>query len=172
MIGLFILSACGSQAPEPVEPAPDDLPQEPTEETAIPLFGPGTLSLDLPSGWDVAGPDMVVADDGRSYESYSLGEDPTSSGGPGMSHVIIADASIWTPEELVLMQCSTCPDNGFEPVTVGGKPAVRTQIGGGGVPMMVTWTYVENNGKLIGFAIHDPQTLDPLDGVIETIIFE
>ena len=61
--------------------------------------------------------------------------------------------------------CSTCPENSFEEVTVGGKPGLRTEIGGGGVPMVITWTFVENQGKLIAFAIHDPQTLAPLNAV-------
>lgn len=165
IVGLLILSGCNLNAPAPSV-------QQPTEVTAIPIFGPGTFSLDLPDSWDVAGPNIVTADDGRSYDDYAMGEDPTSSGGPGTSHVIIADAAQWTPEELVLMQCSTCPENGFEEVVVGGKSAQRTEIGGGGVPMMITWTYVENNGKLIGFAIHDPRTLEPLNGVIDSIIFE
>jgi hypothetical protein len=171
MLGLLFVSSCNLNTPVPPDQLPTDTMAEPTEVTAIPIFGPGTFSLDLPEGWDVAGPNVVTTEDGRAYDSYSLGEDPTSSGGPGTSHVIIGDAAEWTPEELVLMQCSTCPDNGFEQVVVGGKPGQRTQVGGGGVPMMITWTYVENKGKLIGIAIHDPQTLEPLTAVIDSIIF-
>ena len=172
VIGLLILSACSLQRAETPAPLATDAPAVPTEVEAISVFSPGTFTFSLPEGWDVAGPEIVSDESGHTYESYSLGEDPTASGGPGMSHVIIASADEWTPEKLVLMQCSTCPDNGFEQVTVGGKTGVRTQIGGGGVPMMITWTYVENNGKLIGFAIHDPQTLEPLEQVIDSIIFQ
>jgi len=148
------------------------MPAAPTEAGAESIFGPGTFNMILPLNWDVAGPETISDDSGRTYRSYSLGEDPTSSGGPGMSHVIIASAAEWTPEDLALMQCSTCPDNGFEQVTVGGKPALRTQVGGGGVPMMITWYFVESQGNLIAFAIHDPQTLEPLQEVIESIGFE
>ncbi|MEJ2758140.1 MAG: hypothetical protein P8046_06605 [Anaerolineales bacterium] len=75
-------------------------------------------------------------------------------------------------QDLALMQCSTCPDNGFEEVTLGGQPALRTQIGGGGVPFMVTWYYVEHGENLIGIDIHDPETLEPLTSVIESIQFQ
>jgi hypothetical protein len=173
LAGLFLVSGCNLNAASlPTQTPNDPIPQEPAEIPVVPIFGPGTFSLDLPAGWDIAGPNVITADDGRTYEDFALGEDPTSSGGPGISHVIVADAAQWSPEDLVMVQCSTCPDNGFEEVIVGGKTALRTQIGGGGVPMMITWTYVENQGKLIGLAIHDPQSLEPLNEVIDSIIFE
>lgn len=150
----------------------DQNPDTPADLPAESVFGPGTFSLDLPAGWDVSGPLPVADESGRSYQIYVLGEDPTGQDGPGLSKVVVANAVEWTAQDLALMQCSTCPDNGFEEVTLGGHPALRTEIGGGGVPFMVTWYYVENGDNLIGIAIHDPVTLEPLTDVIESIQFQ
>jgi hypothetical protein len=138
----------------------------------VPLFGEGTFTLALPEGWDVAGPTVAGNDPDRPYEDWALGTDPTASGGPGTSHVAILDPAQWTAEDFALAQCSACPQNPFEDVVVGGKPARRTQVGGGGVPFTITWYFVEHNGKLIAFAIHDPETLEPLEDVIASIQFE
>lgn len=164
LLGGLILNACAPQA--------TDMPAEPTVVEAESVFGAGTFSFDLPDGWDIFGPEKINDDQGRSYDLYLLGEDPTSSDGPGISQVIVASADQWTPQDLAQAQCSTCLDNGFEEVAVAGKSAQRTQIGGGGVPIVITWYYVENHGNLIAFALHNPQTLAPLDAVIETIVFE
>jgi hypothetical protein len=175
---LLVLSACASQTATPVAPPvteapqPTDVPSDPTEEPAELVFGTGTFSLDLPEGWDIFGPVEVTNDPDRPYESYRLGENPSASGGPGMSMVAIDRTASWTPEDFVLSQCSTCPESEFESITLGGVPASRTQIGGGGVPFAITWYFVEHAGNFIAFAIHDPETLEPLEEVIETIQFE
>jgi hypothetical protein len=176
---LFLLGACNTQPDVTKDPLPTDLPSVPTEEPPIPIdepaqrvFGPGTFSLDLPEGWDIFGPIEVTNDPDRPYEAYHLGEDPTSSGGPGVSIVAIDRTAKWTPEDFVLSQCSTCPQNPFESVTLDGIPALRTEIGGGGVPIMITWYFVEHRGNFIAFALHDPETLEPLEETIETIQFE
>jgi hypothetical protein len=173
VFSLAFISACSpNDEPSPVPTVATDLPESPTEPLVESIFGPGTFSLTLPDGWDVAGPDPITSDPDRPYESFSLGVDPTSSGGPGMSHVFIANADEWTPEELAQGQCSTCPEPVFESVTIDGKSGVRAEIGGGGVPIVITWYYVEHNGKLFAFAIHDPETLEPLREVIDSIRFE
>ncbi len=168
LISLFLLLACNFPG------VVDQVPTSPilTPDTAQSVYGPGTFSLDLPPGWDVIGPETISSDPNRSYDLYRLGVDPSSSGGPGTSHVIIASASEWTPQELALAQCSTCPPGNFEPLTIGGKPALRTQIGGGDVPILITWYYVEHRGNLIAFAIHDPESLQPLEDVLGSIQFE
>jgi hypothetical protein len=175
VIAILLLAACSLQPAEPAAPPTqpaDQEPAAPTDAAAESIFGPGTLTMEIPVGWNVAGPMTITDDSGRSYQSWALGEDPTSSGGPGTSHVIIADPAEWTPEDLALVQCSTCPNNGFDEVTIGGKQGLRTEIGGGGVPFMTTWYFVENQGNLIAFAIHDPQTIEPLESVITSIRFE
>lgn len=169
MACLLVLCACSSTQTSPT--ALPELPATPTAEPVQSIFGPGTFSIDLPEGWDVSSVE-VSTDSNRPYTLFTLGENPTSNDGPGISRVIIARADQWTPEEFVLSQCSTCPQNPFEPVALGGKSALRTKIGGGGVPIMITWYFVEYNGNLIALAIHDPQTLEPLDEVLASIQFE
>jgi hypothetical protein len=142
------------------------------DDTATSVFGPGTFTLSLPEGWDVTGPVMVDAGNGRSYDLWVLGVDPTVNQGPGGSKVAIGEASQWTPEAFVQGQCSTCPVHDFETVEVGGLSALRTQVGGGGVPFEITWYFVELNGRFIAFAIHDPETLEPLVDVIASIQFD
>ena len=169
---LIVLNACSSG---PVDTPASLQTEAPTMPTAVPIenvFGPGTFTLELPSGWDIFGPEVVNSDPNQPYDLYLLGENPTEDHGPSASRVVIDRAAKWTPEEFVLSQCSTCPDNGFESVALAGTPALRTQIGGGGVPFTITWYFVERQGNFIAFALHDPQTLLPLAEVIETIQFE
>lgn len=169
LIALVALSACSAQQANPPEPSISDLPV-PTE-SAQSVFGQGTFTIDLPEGWDVAS-EETTSDPDRPYLLFLLGENPTTADGPGTSRVVIANADEWTPEDFILSQCSTCPVNPFEEITLGGIPATRTEIGGGGVPFMITWYFVEHRGKLFAFAIHDPQTLQPLDEVLAYIQFE
>lgn len=153
--------------PTPTVPAtPTDVPATP--DPARYVNEQGGFSLILPQGWTAIGPQPVGNDPARPYDLYILGQDPAPSGGPGSSQIAILDAAQWTAEDFVLSQCSTCPAGTFEDVTLGGVPARRTQVGGGGVPFMVTWHFVEHDGKLIALAIHDPESLEPLDEVLQS----
>jgi len=178
VLGCLLLGACNLPSAVTVVPGTTPQPSLTPEPVSSPepkvesVFGPGTFSLTLPTGWDVFGPEKVNSDANRPYDIYLLGEDPTGSDGPGTSKVIVARAAEWSAEELALAQCSTCPVNPFEAVTLGGRDALRTQVGGGGVPFMITWYFVENQGNLIGICIHDPETLAPLEAVLSSIQFE
>lgn len=186
LVALLLFSACSLQPVSSTTNQPDgfqepdvsvDMPAEeypdtPADLPAESVFGPGTFSLDLPEGWDVFGPETIQDASGRSYQIYLLAPDQGYLEGPGASKVIVANAVEWTPQDLALNQCSTCLDNGYEDLTLGGLPAQRTEIGGGGVPFTITWYFVEHNGNLIGIAIHDPDTLEPLTNVVESIQFQ
>ncbi len=176
IIGLIFFTACGTQSIENNEPLIEstELPPDPADlpvPKAVSIFGADTFTMDLPEGWDVSS-ETIIVDESSSYDLFLLGDNPTSSGGPGISKVIVANAADWTPQTLAATQCSTCPENPFESVTLGGKSALRTQIGGGGVPIMITWYFVENKGNLIGLAIHNLQTLEPMDDVLQSIQFD
>jgi hypothetical protein len=129
------------------------------------------ISLILPEGWDVAGPFPVsITVDGTSnYNLYNLGVQPEASGGPGVSHIIVGDAQKLTIEAFVQSQCSTCPIHPIETVILGEVPAKSTIIGGGSVPLEIEWFFMEHNGRLIGLSIHDPETLETLDDVLQTL---
>jgi hypothetical protein len=49
-------------------------------------------------------------------------------------------------------------------------PAQRAVLGGNGLPE-VEWFFVENEGKLIAFTIHDPATLQTMSEVLESLSF-
>ncbi len=129
----------------------------------------GSFSLILPDGWKVSGPIDATGGGDLTFSLYRLGPDPVVSGGPGMSSIAILDLDAATIEEFVQGQCSTCPLAPIEDVQMGQVSAKQTVIGGGGVPLEVTWTFVEHNGKLIALAIHDPQTLKRLSDVLESV---
>jgi hypothetical protein len=180
-----LLSACNfptvtNTAPPQVVPT-----STPTLEqlvaTSLPTQDPtryynteGGFSLKLPEGWQVSGPFEVTNDPARPYIAYLLSPstDQSLRGGPGISRIVLADPAQWNVEKLVLDQCSTCPVNPPEEITLDGISALRTQVGGGDVPFLNTWVFVEHRGKWLGFAIHDPETLAPLEEVIQSIQFD
>lgn len=171
LASLLVMTACGPSQEVISEPTQPGFLVSPSAKAAQNVFGPGTFSIDLPQGWDIASVE-INTDPSRPYTLYLLGVNPTGNDGPGVSRVAIADADQWTPEDFVLAQCSTCPQNAFETVTLGGKPALHTEIGGGGVPFVTTWYFVENKGNFIALAIHDPESLLPLEDVLASIKFE
>ncbi len=133
----------------------------------------GKFSLVLPVGWLELGPlAMTLPETGAGYSLYILGTAPTESGGPGASMIVIADAAQMTLEQFAASQCSTCPGHSPEAVTLGTVPAERLLIGGGTVPFEKTWFFFEHQGRRIGLAIHDPETLEPLDEVLATLRLE
>jgi hypothetical protein len=126
------------------------------------------FSLVLPEGWNVIGPEDVQAA-GLSYQAYFLGPDATGEGGPGMSRIVIGDATTLTVDAFVRQQCQTCPEHPVEDVTLDGRPAQRVLVGGGGVPFTVEWTFVQLDGRTVGFSLHDFDTLEPLPEVLATV---
>lgn len=129
----------------------------------------GQFSLQLPDGWQVLAPQIVMSDGEKPYTLYTLGESPAPSGSPGSSKMVIADAQLWTVEAFVHSQCTVCPAHPVEQATLNGIPAQQTKIGGGTVPITVTWHFVTHHGKLIALAIHDAETLEPIHDVLQSI---
>ncbi len=173
-IGLFV-SSCTAGV---VGGIPATGTVEKIENTAAPIDSDaryvnreGGFSLVLPQEWQVVGP-IPISQDGFTYNSYALGVDPAASGGPGTSHIIIADDAVLSVEEFIRLQCSTCPQHPLESIQIGEFSALRTQIGGGGVPITVEWTLIEKDGHLLGFSLHDPETLEPLDAVLQSLVFD
>ncbi|MGQ0600427.1 MAG: TolB family protein [Anaerolineales bacterium] len=122
------------------------------------------VSLLIPAGWQVSGPVQM-----QGFSLYTLGPDAGSSGGPGLSQLIVANEA-FTIEEFAQQQCSVCPANPIIDSTVGGKPGKRTVIGGGSAPE-AEWYFVTHNGKLIGLSIR-PRDGQRFDWVMQTITFQ
>jgi hypothetical protein len=170
---VLLVGACSAPG---TPPAPATLSVPPGEPTAIAearyVNIEGGFSLVLPEGWSAAGPFPVAIDGGGSYNLYTVGLEPSAEGGPGTSRIFVADAASLTPEQFVLLQCSTCPEHPVEPTTLGSTPARVTRIAGGSVPFEVEWFFVENTGRLIGLSIIDPETMESLDAALQSFRLE
>jgi hypothetical protein len=157
-------------APSTAVPAAEQVHATPAERY---VNTEGKFSLVLPVGWLELGPlAMTLPETGAGYSLYVLGSAPTESGGPGASIIVIADAAQMTLEQFAASQCSTCPAHSPEAVTLGTVPTERLLIGGGAVPFEKSWFFFEHHGRRIGLAIHDPETLEPLDEVLATLRLE
>ena len=164
--------------PVPVTATEAASPTQPASATPAPTPDPnryineeGGFSLLLPEGWTVLGPVEVSNRLERPFNMYVLGVDPSLNSGPGYSRIAVADAALWTAVDFAFAQCSTCLEQNFVDETLDGKPARRLEIGGGGVPFTTTWIFVERGENLLAFAIHDPETMEPLEDVIQSIQF-
>jgi hypothetical protein len=175
LLGSTLLVAACSAPGTPPATAAATSPIEPSATVASEVQyvnEEGGFSLALPEGWSAAGPFPVAIDGGASYSLYNVGVEPSAESGPGTSRIFIADATSLTPEQFVLLQCSTCPEHPVEPTTLGSTPARVTRIGGGSVPFEVEWFFVENTGRLICLSIIDPETMESLDPVLQSFQLE
>jgi hypothetical protein len=175
---IALLAAGCASVSEPA--APSATSERSTPSSAAPTNGVDAgryvnaeagLSLALPEGWTAAGPFSVAVGD-TSYNLYVLGREPSLEGGPGASRLIVAADEKLSIDAFIASQCSTCPPVEITGSTVNGIPIQRAIIGGGGVPFQVEWIFLENDGRLVGLSIHDPQTLEPLMDVSATLLLE
>jgi hypothetical protein len=173
----LLLGACAAGA-EPIiatdtpEPA-SSLPASPTSPAEADRYvNPDAgISLILPAGWSTSGPYPVSVGE-TSYNLYLLGLDPSPNSGPGASRLIAAVDEQLSLSAFLESQCSTCPPAEVTAATLNGVPVQRAVIGGGGVPFEVEWVFLDHDGRLVGLSIHDPQTLETLTSVLETLRLE
>jgi hypothetical protein len=170
---MVLLSACSPEMTPKVPPVSDNPIEVVTPTLELEqgryLNEQGQFSLILPDGWEVFGPIDASSGNGLTFTLYNLGLELDASGGPGTSSIIIAESNAFTIEEFVQGQCSTCPPAPIKDIQLAGINARQTVIGGGGVPFEITWTFFEHSGKRIGLKIHDPETLEPLNEILESL---
>jgi len=164
-----LIGACSAGA---TPPAAATAPPPPILAETRYVNAEGRFRLALPEGWSAAGPFAIPVDGGGTYNLYTLGLEPSAEGGPGTSRVIVAEAAGLTPEQFVTLQCSICPPHPVEAVTLGSVSAQATRIGGGSVPFEVEWYFVEHAGKVIGLSIIDPETMETLIPVVQSLRLE
>jgi len=175
---LAVLASSCARAAE--SPLPIFTPESPAPLPTSPTPGAGSdryvnleagLSLALPAGWSTSGPYPVPVGE-TSYDLYLLGLDPSPNAGPGASRLIVAADDRLSIEEFTLSQCTECPSSEWVETALNGIPVLRAVIGGGGVPFEVEWIFIDHGGRLIGLSIHDPQTMETLYDVLDTLSLE
>jgi len=164
-----LIGACSAGA---TPPAAATAPPPPILAETRYVNAEGRFRLALPEGWSAAGPFAIPVDGGGTYNLYTLGLEPSAEGGPGISRVIVADAADLTVDQFLTLQCSIRPQHPVEAVTPGSVSAQATRIGGGSVPFEVEWYFVEHAGKLIGLSIIDPETMETLIPVVQSLRLE
>lgn len=167
----ILLAGCAAAGAAPVDPVPTapDLASPSTEEvTERYVNHEAKLSLALPQGWDSAGP-FPVAVGSSTYNLYLLGPDPSTKAGPGASRLIVAADEALTVEAFLESQCFTCPPAELTTSNLNGIKVQRATLGSGGVPFVIEWIFLERDGRLTGLSIHDPDTLETLETVLETL---
>jgi hypothetical protein len=178
IVALLIVSCREAVSSAPVDPSSAVDRSRLFEETAA--AGDSTryvnqemgFSLQLPDSWQVIGPQQVRLNDEAMYELYLLGENPSNGSGPGVSRIVIAEGARISVEQFIEHQCSTCPRHPEERVRLGQGSALRTHIGGGGVPHRTAWHFLDRGSRWMGLSIHDPETLEPLQEVLDSFRFE
>ncbi len=151
-----------TRTPSPT-PAPTGTPAGITRYT----IRQGNFSLRLPGDWKVVPAGLTSL---GIY--YQLGPAPVGPG-PFSSSIFVADAtelSVTKAAEQLLCGGGCADDLEFEDTTVAGEPAVSTVLQAGEMPPL-TWTFVEREGQVIIFSIHDPVTLVDRPDLLDTIVF-
>ena len=178
-IGLFVLvlTACNAPNPAPVD-APPTANVIVTATATVLAQGPDRyhnpeagISLVLPYGWRTAGPTSIALGE-STYNLYTMGLDPESSGGPGLSQLIVAQEEEITIDAFLQAQSAACDPHPLQVSTLNGIEVQRTLVGGGGVPFEVEWVFLPHNGLLIGLSLRNPETMATLENVLETLQLE
>lgn len=127
----------------------------------------GGFSLLLPPDWEVMGPS-----ESKLGSQYLLGSVPLSNRqAPENSSLFVADAASLSVQEAAQLLCAGCaPAPELEETILNGLGAWLAVVGGVDLPEL-EWFFVQGNGKTIFFSIHDPDTLETLDGVVQTFGF-
>ena len=121
----------------------------------------GGFTLSLPAEWTVSGPQ-----DSPLGRQYLLGPAPLGQGTTA-SRIIIADAASLSIRQAIDLLCSGACATPPILEASGLIPAQVTTIGGNGAQAL-EWYFVQHESHLIYFSIHDADTLQTLDAVIQT----
>ncbi|HJW83716.1 MAG TPA: hypothetical protein VJ754_05365, partial [Anaerolineae bacterium] len=121
----------------------------------------GGFTLSLPAEWTVSGPQDTPL--GRQY---LLGAAPLRQG-PAASSIIIADAARLSIRQAIDLLCGGACATPPELEASGLIPAQVATVGGNGAPAL-EWYFVQHEDNLIYFSIHDADSLQTLDAVIQT----
>ncbi|MGI5915066.1 MAG: hypothetical protein ACOX9A_01280 [Anaerolineae bacterium] len=171
------LTPSGAEAALPTVESSPEAPSAPlTPEVAPPGSPPDGLtriymdeqvgfSLRLPPDWAVSEPQP-----GPMGAIYLIGPEPLRPVYPGQSVIIVVDANGRTREDLAEAICGPdCVDPPLlqEYPIASGIMVGRALIGGEGIPM-VEWFFYHHGDFIIGWTIHDPDSLETLDAIAQS----
>lgn len=173
LLFMLLLAACGTPTPTPfptltVEPVLTPTPSPTATAVSLTTYrnDTGLFALELPSTWEVERRGLTSLG-----EHYQLGPAPVGPG-PASSALFIApadDLAADTAAEMLLCG-SGCPEKlTLEETTIAGRPALRTSLDVAGTPL--EWFFVEHEGRLIFFTLHDPETLLTRTDLLDTFSF-
>jgi len=124
------------------------------------------FALDIPADWVVTEPQTTPLG-----EMILLGLGEPVSGDPAVSTILVADGTQIRPAEAVnLLQCGTlaCQERVSLGITeISGLDARQAIIGTDETPKL-EWFFINHNGRLVYFSLHDPTTLQTLEPLIDT----
>lgn len=153
----------------PTAVPPPSVTPRPTETLVLFTDVETGLTIRLPESW-IVGPRQLTV---LGWQRL-LGPEPLGPG-PASSSILVADASELTaPQAAALLHCGDdCPDEtqiALEATTITGRPAQRAVIGAE-TTVALEWFFVEWEGQLVYFSIHDPETLATRTDLLETLDF-
>jgi predicted small lipoprotein YifL len=175
-----VLAACGTGGPTPfptevTAPRPLATATETAAATETPTLVPtqtyeneiARFTLELPGDWIIE--ERGITSLGRYY---LLGPQPLGPG-PASSVLFIAESRELEPEEAAAqLQCgaNSCEDEiSFEEIEVGQLPALVAEITGEDTAL--EWIFLEHEGQLIYFTIHDPDTWKTRQDIVSSFAF-
>ena len=124
------------------------------------------FALEIPEGWVVTEPQTTPLG-----EMVLLGLGEPTSGDPMVSTILVADSSkIRAVEAVNLLQCGTltCQERVSLGITeIGGLDARQAVIGSENTPDL-EWFFIDYNGRLVYFSLHDPTTLQTLQPIVDS----
>lgn len=169
----LLLVACGPATPTPFPTATAEVAVSPSPTataTPIPLTTyrneAGAFAVNLPADWEVRPQGTTPL---GAY--YQLGPAPVGPG-PASSALFVAPAAELTaPAAAETLLCGGgCAEAiALEETTIGGQPAWKTVLAAGEAAL--EWFFVEHQGRLIFFTLHDPQTLVTRADLLDSLSF-
>ena len=122
--------------------------------------------IEIPADWQVADPLITPLG-----ELVLLGPEPITPGNPGNSMIIAANTSELdksaAAQSLICGEPDCTDDITFRITSVNGLDARSIIVGGENTPDL-EWFFVQYDDRLIYFTVHDPLTLETIDGLVQS----
>ena len=123
-------------------------------------------ALEIPADWETTEPQITPLG-----ELVLLGPEPVTPGNPSNSMIIAAKATDFdktaAAQALICGAPNCTEDITFRITTVNGLDARSVVVGSENTPDL-EWYFVRYEDRLIYFTLHDPLTLETIDGLVQS----